>query len=380
MAKKRFIIGVFVFLFTLNIISALGIMPAIKEYNFEPGFETTINYQILTDTDRDLEIIFQGELAEYMTTSKDTLSSKDKGFSVTLKLPENLETPGKNRGYVFVKEKVDEELGGFIVVAVGVRAVIDVYVPYPGQFLEIELGGRDVNVGEPLDFNLNVFSRGDQPVTMNPKINIYDSKGSKVETLFFSERIIGGQESLLLKKTLDTTKYNPGNYKAVAEINYGGLAKSEVGFKIGDLNVKLLNYTNKVPIGKLQRFDLVIESGWNNNIDGVSAKISILNDSNKLNEFETSTTFLIPWEKKTLTGYFDTSNFSEGIYDANVTLRYYGGQQGKANSNIVKVEFVKIRALKIWYIVGGAGLLIIIVLVLIKIFKKNGKNKKRKKK
>ena len=47
--KKRLLIGIFfiiIFLLFVNIISALGVSPAIKEFNFKPGLEEVIKYKV----------------------------------------------------------------------------------------------------------------------------------------------------------------------------------------------------------------------------------------------------------------------------------------------------------------------------------------------
>ena len=337
-----------------------------------------IDYNVIRANDRDLSILVQGDLSEYVQLSDDLLTKGEDSFSIKLKLPETLNSPGKNTIWIKVTETSDEELvGTFIGVSVAIKSAINIYVPYPGQYLEVELTSKDVNIGDPLDFGLNVISRGTEEVDITPRIEIYDSQNSKVETLLFNNRIIAGQETLSLRKTLDTHDYNAGNYKAVAIIEYGGLAKSESEFKIGALSIEILNYTNIVPIGGLERFDLLIESGWNNQIDGAYAEVVFLNGSEILDSFKTSTTTLIPWEKKVITGYFDTSNFTQGIYDVNMSLFYFGKDQGKSSNMLGKVEFVQFKNVLIWYFIGGVGLLIIISLLGIKFFRKNGKKRKK---
>jgi len=385
--KKRFIFGIFfigIFLFLITSTSALGVSPAKREYNFEPGFEKEIEYNVFgVDPDQQLTIYAKSDLAQYVTFDRETLVGGGH-FTAKIKLPEILATPGKNRLIIGVKEQsnLDEELVGTAAVgtSVAIQVVVNIYVPYPGQYLETTLTTSDVNVGEPIDFNLEVVSRGKEKVSMNPRIDIFDSDSEKVETLYFQNRVIESQETLKLKKTLDTINYNPGNYKAVATIDYGGLATSEADFRIGDLRIDIVNYTHQVPIAKLEKFDLVLESGWNDQIDGAYAEVVFLNNTDAvLQTFKTSTTSLVPWESKLIAGYFDSSVFKEGFYDANVTLFYYGKDQGKSSSEIVNVEFLKVGSKLIWYFIGGGGILIIFGLLFFKFFKKSKKNDKKKK-
>jgi len=136
-------------------------------------------------------------------------------------------------------------------------------------------------------------------VNVSPKIDIL-SDDETIETLYFFNREIKSQERIELKKILDTRGYNPGVYRALAIVDYGRLAKSESRFNIGELIIHLVNYTKQVEIGGINSFDIEIESGWNNKIDGAYAEVFISNSSVDLFSFKTSSTSLEPWEKKQL--------------------------------------------------------------------------------
>lgn len=368
--------------FLLGLASSLGVSPGLTSYNFQPGFETSIRFTVFGESDKELEISFDGDFAQYAMTDKKTLKGGGE-FIVSLKFPEKVEIPGRHRLGVRVAEKIDPELAaGFVTTSVTVIPVIDIYVPYPGRYLDISLTGQDANVGEPIDFNLAISSKGTDEVTVIPKIEVLSQEGFVKDTLIFSERVIKSQEGIALKKTLNTTNYNPGKYKARAYVDYGLLATSDFDFKIGSLVIDILNYTQRVPINKIERFDIQVESGWNSLIEGAYADVLIFNGTQVLADFKTTSTALIPWERKVITGYIDTKNLSEGIYDGNITLIYYGKEQGKSTNKLIKVEFFKEKSLLLWYLIGGAGLLIIISLILIKILSKpkkfKGVVKKRK--
>ena len=176
-----------IFLIFISNIFALGISPASREVNFQPGLESTIHYKVKRATNMDLEISVFGDLAEYITLSKDKLMGTEDSFFAILKLPDYLEVPGRHKTYVRVKEVLDEELGGdFIATTISLKSIINVYVPYPGQYLEIDLTSKNANVGEPIDFGLKVIGRGTEAVDITPKIDIYDSSGTKKETLYFN--------------------------------------------------------------------------------------------------------------------------------------------------------------------------------------------------
>jgi hypothetical protein len=367
---KLFFLIFFIFSFAGSV-SSLGVGPSKVEMDFKPGLEQTISYTVFGGSTNDFEIYVRGDLAPFVTLDKEVLSGNDRTFRATIKLPDRMEKPGPQSFYIGVREKIDPELiRGNIGTAVVIEVLGIIYVPYPGRYLEIDLKGHDVNINEPVNFQLNIFSKGDEDVVFTPRVEIYSSNGEKRDELVLQERTLFSQEDLSLSKTLDTSRYNPGTYNAVAVVDYGNIAKDEAPFRIGDLKIDILSYTSKLVIGKLQKFELDVQSGWNNAIDGVYGEISVLNGSRILDRFKTTTAPLIPWENKTIEGYFDTSNYSIGFYDANITLFYFGGERGSTTSKLVKIEFVKGKSLLIWYVVGGAGLLIIIILLVIKHFHK----------
>src|SRR3989344_281128 len=248
---------------------ALGVSPAGRDYNFNSGLEGSVRYYVWQDDqDAELNISLKGDLAEYVNLDKTTVKGSGE-FTASFKLPDKIEVPGRHRVEVIIAEKIDEEVAAqFIGTTVTVISVIDVYVPYPGRFLELSLSGDDVNSGEPVVFSLGIVSKGTELVTISPKIEVFSSKGQLVDTLQFNQRDIPSQESIVLSKVLETANLNPGKYKAIASVDYGDRATAETNFRIGSLSINILSYTNRIPIGKLEKFDVEIESGWNDYIEG----------------------------------------------------------------------------------------------------------------
>lgn len=374
------LIFVLVCLILIENVFALGVGPAKVEYNFEPGMEQTINYFVLEDNpSMEHEISLEGDLAPYVRLDRTSLVGAD-SFNVKIKLPERIEKPGKHTIFVVVAQKIDPELiQGAIGTSITMKVVINIYVPYPGRYLDIDLRGQDVNVGDPLTFELNLESKGEQEVTVTPYIEVFAGNNSK-EVLPFNTRTIKSQEKIGLQKVLDTSSYNPGVYKAIAIVDYGVLAQDEVQFRVGELRIDIINYTKQIEIDKIEKFELEIQSGWNDPIDGAYADVTFFNSSGFSQSFRTTTSTLTPWENKKIESYFDTSNFSIGFYNANVTLSYFGKNSGKSSSLIIQVEFIekKAKGFSILLIILGGSVFVVcaIILLILKFFRKNGKRKK----
>ena len=126
--------------FFSNTVSALGVRPAKIELNFQPGFERTFDFTVLSNSpDTKYELYVKGDLADYVTLDKSEVIGSQT-FRATLKLPSVIDVPGKHRILVGVRQEYDEELVGTgIGTAVAIQAAIDVYVPYPGKYVDVSL-------------------------------------------------------------------------------------------------------------------------------------------------------------------------------------------------------------------------------------------------
>jgi hypothetical protein len=381
--KRRILVFTFFILISLSYISALRISPAKINFNFVPNLEQKMEFIANSYGAHELEIFVEGDLEEYITLDKNRLPKEGGTFVVTLKLPSEIEIPGRKATFIGVKEIVDEELAaGAVVVTVAIKAGIYVDVAYPGKYLETSLSSQDVNLNEPVTFNLNIISRGDNQVSFSPKIEIYSETEELLDTLEFTDRVMNSGERLELKKIWDSTGYSRGNYYALSKIDYGDrIAESKGNFRIGDLIIEITNYTNKIIRGGIKPFLIEIESGWNDKIDGAYAEI-FLNNETKLNllSFKTSPIDLEPWAQKSIMGYFDTDQLSLGKYVAKITVNYHGKNVEKSISKNVEIEIVEEEKFNYFLIggiiFGGIAALVIIFLIIKMVFFKHGKKRK----
>lgn len=366
------------FIFILENVSGLAVSPAKKEINFQPNYESSYDYHVFgIPKERVVDISLVGDLAKYAEASKTSLTGGG-NFVVDLKLPEKIEKPGKHRIGVKVSERIDPELTSMIGTSVNIIVAIDIFVPYPGEYVEINsFRANNVNVGEPIIFNFKLTSRGKNTANFKPRIDIANENGNLLESLAMSERSLDTGESIELKKEFETVGYNSGRYGAVLVVDYGGVTNADTLFRIGDLEIDIINYTKKFDIGGLRKFEILVESGWNDLISGVYANVFVFNNSGKLIEFKSTTETLKPWEEKIIEGYFDTSKFAPGKYNANITLFYFGKDTGSSTSEVVEIELIEQKEEKTWLIVGIVvssvlffGLVIFLIL---KIFKRKKK-------
>lgn len=370
----KFLILIIGIIFLTGFVSAtLGISPAKIELGYNPGEKHTFTFSVFSeDPKQEIEIYSAGDLNETVSFDKKELKGGG-SFTATIILPAKIEKPGNHRLLIGVREKIDKELASFIGTAVAVQAPIDIYVPYPGRYAEVSLSGENANIGEPIEFKLKITNRGKEPLNITPEIEIYSEDKQKLESLVFQNRFLESQSSIDLVKQLDTSNYNAGVYYARGVVDE--FSTEDVEFKIGTLSLKLTNFTNRVEIGGVKAFDVEVESGWNNPLEDVYAEVSFSKDSVDILKFKTSPNSVAPWQRTIVSGFFDTSNFEQGIYDSNITIIY----RGKNSENLVQVEFYKkkLNYMLIAVILISVIFVLIGVYFIIKKFKnKNGKKKR----
>ena len=311
--------------------------------DYSPNLEWSQSYQIITTSDytQDYTLYVKGDLAEYVTLEpdhfKDIAPGANPFFTATLRLPEGLDTqirPGVHQLFVGAVETASAT-GGGVGVLTGSAGKIDVMFLYPGKYLEATLNVKDVEVNKPANFDVSAYNGGKEDInSVRAKIEVYGSENNKIATLYTEEKSIKSNARDTLHAQLDTSGLKSGEYKAIATVYYDGkeIKTNEARFKIGSLEVRIIDHTKEVPAGKINPFDIKIESRWNNNIPDVYASVTIGKQT-----FQTPTTSIAPWETKTITGYFDTSSVRMGEYDVQIIL-YYSDKTAEVTGKVNVTE------------------------------------------
>jgi hypothetical protein len=350
-------------IFNLGFVNAaLGVGPATTEIDVSPGLITSIDFNIRSDSGRTLTLELMGELGKYGVLNKDKIVN-----SQTVKASFNFAGimdelgPGKHKRHFCVKELFDEELVSMFGTKIEVCAAIFLNMPHPGQYVEIQSFGpvnSEGNIGEDMELRMVIVSRGQEKVVVNPKIEISFSNQTK-ETIEMSSRSLSLHEKVELKKILDTKKYEVGDYQAKLIVEYGinNSVSAESSFRLGNLAMRLVKYTERVVIDGLKKFEVRVKSNWNQEIKNVYSEISIKNESDIVSVFRTVPLDVLPWQETSLQGYFETSDFSEGVYDVKMDI-FYLGNKTEENGKVVFVERSK------YLIVIGLGFLAIVLLII----------------
>ena len=378
----KFVLVLFLFLFLFSRVCAIaGVSPASYEVNFQPNMVYRFQFNFLLDEGVRYKVYAEGDFAEHVKLDKDYLFGSDSVIA-ELKMPDDAERPGNNVIAIGAMQARDENSHGVGLVA-NIRGLIIVNVPYPGKYIEMDLKTHNANAGEDIEFTVDVQNLGRENITANTLIEISNTRG-KIETIDLGSKFIQTTTSAVFSKKLNTDKYKPGDYNATAIVYYGAEkpAKDSEVFRLGELYVEIINYTEEFKRDTINRFNIDVESFWNDPIENLYANVSILDYDIR---FLTPSIELNPWSKERLEGFFDTSGIESSRFKANITLHY----KGKTTSEVVKVKFKRESDLILYVIIGVSVLALIILAVLtiavIILFKRlktrgrNGKKKKRKK-
>jgi hypothetical protein len=266
----------------------------------------------------------QGPLSQYVTFDRTVFEGYPKGSWIpvhaVLRLPASLPPPEQRLKYCFAEACPNPgQICGFTVAC----AVVIVHIPYEGKHPVVSLSIANVNERQPVFAVVTVSNPGTEPIQgCGGFVEFFNKKKESVGKADFEmSGNIPTFGSASTSATLDDPSIPPGDYSALATVNCDGIVKEgNATFRVGTLDVKLVNYTKELEIGGIKRFITIIESTWNDPID-VYANIRVF-DSLNSSEAKTVTSRLMPWQKLELEAFLDTSNLEAKEYDVAIDVSY----------------------------------------------------------
>ena len=367
---KRFVFLVMLVFLCSSAFAISGVSPGSYEVDFQPGLSREFSFSFVFDEGVRADIYLEGELAEYMSVDKSDIFGSE-SVTVSLDFPDAVDFPGVNKVRVGARQIVDDASG--VGVAADVRGVIKINVPYPGRWIDLEVVAPNANAGDVSEMKLKIFNRGNESVVLSPMIQIF--KDDEFLDNFDLELIrISPADFKEVGFSLDTSRYSAGDYMATALADYGEerLARDDDPFKLGELRVEILNYNRNFVEGGIRKFEIEVESFWNDNIDELYAEVIVDGDDDI--GFVTPVTDLKAWETKTLEGFLDVSDIASSMIGANIVLYY----NNRTSSEMVALSI----ELKYDYsnLVFVLGILVVVGLIVwrVVVFTKRVKKHRRK--
>jgi hypothetical protein len=307
-------------LFLLSMLSfsayAVSITPGLVKMDFVPYAKVDLSFTV--DRTPFIEVILEpGDLAGYIKMDDPMPNGTPRTIDIHITMPEKMLKPGKNIAYIQAKE-INPNPRAMVALA-AVRVPIVINVPYPGYYADMSFEAPNVNAGEPEDFKMIVTNLGTNDLAnVHGTIDVYDGP-SKIKSISTESQSLVSNARAEIITRMSTVGIKPGTYRAVATLYYdgGNTLTKESSFNIGTLYMQIDNYTSEIEQGKINRFDIEVESRWNNPIENVHGTIMFEGV-----EVQTPSHTFGPWEKKILSGYIDTANQAYGDHDIQMTVYY----------------------------------------------------------
>jgi len=321
------------FIFFASFVSAIGLSPADVYINFVPDYSFVIDYSVTSY--RPFDFYVQGEFSEFARI--ETISQDDNhgDFRVYLDLPSDYDPPGKHKMFVAAKERA---MPGTVNAIAVIRGFVEIDVPYPGHYAEMDITVENVNQGVPVPISVDVRNKGKLNIT-DAKVSMSVISGDSVVKTMNSETVmieVGG--GYAFQYTIPAGELKPGKYSLGVRLSYEQNKKEKsADFRVGKFDVAIVNYTNKMWNGSVNLFEIDVESLWNNRIDTVYMDLNIKNDSKVVSSVKTPPFDLLPWQVRKSSFYWNTEMIPVGTYDLEILLHYDEGVKTE-NRKIYIVE------------------------------------------
>ncbi|PXY71584.1 hypothetical protein CXX78_00250 [Candidatus Parvarchaeota archaeon] len=379
MKTKSFIFFFLISIILISNVSALGITPGRTTFEFEPGKQETVHFNVINSEHKDINLVvlIQGELNQSIAVSEVSFemsaSEEQKELSYTFTMPSDL-SPGTHSSEIVVMQLPGKSSTSeaFIGAALGVATQIIVLVPFPGKYAESSLNVIGPEADGKITFVMPILNRGKLDlVRVKGTIDIYGALNEKVTNLNTNEISVASRERGEIVSVWDTTEILPGTYRAVATIIYDeDVLTLEKQFNVGERLLDLQNIeVNEFSLGEIAKFEILVENKWGEAIVGAYAQMLVYNQENEvMADFKSATYDFPPLEKALMVAFWDTAGVKKGTYDSSIFLKY--GQQSQQQELKLEVKNTEINVIGIGYVIsnksgGGTNNLTVILITAI---------------
>ena len=324
---------VVIILLSQNIL-ALGVTPARKLVDFEPGLTQTVEFSIVNSENKDMavSISVSGELADSVELSDEYLefasTEREKSIQYTFTLPQKM-APGTRKTEIVVREisSPKESSGTVLTARVAVAHQLRVQVPYEGKYAEIDLKIAETGRTDVVNFIIPVSSLGKENIDgARGKIDIYGSDNKKVITIWSDEQGVSpGEKAELTAAWSENVEL--GKYYAKAIVFYDKESTGEVerAFTVGEVDLEILEIrvNRDFKLGDIAKFNIFLENKWDEELEEVYAEMILytLNDEEVVSS-KGATESIEAFGKEDVVVYWDTVGVREGNYKTNLILYY----------------------------------------------------------
>lgn len=350
-------IGICIFLLVFSILLiqntfALGIAPARKIVDYQPGLQETVQVRILNNEHKDMDVVLyaEGDFASIITLSQAelefTASEEEKTISYTYRLPDSALEPGPHEVDIIAREIPVKAAvqGTSIGVSIAVVTQLIINVPYPGKYATAELKIAETGLADQVNFIVVVNNFGTQKIVeAKGSIDIFGPTNEKIATIVSESGPVNPGERGEFN-VVWTGNINPGKYYAKLSVSYDGdIAEADRVFDVGTPLIEIKDISVKdFRLGEIAKFEIFVENIWSDTMKDVYSELIISENGAEIGRFKSASENVNALSKQTLIAYWDTAGVDEGVYDAHVILYYNGkstSQDMKAHISLTSIYF-----------------------------------------
>ncbi len=272
------------FLFSLSFVQAIGISPPRVTEDFVSGESLTVPFQIINRAHPTYVKMdaFGSPLAEFVTFSQDSFSMPQGVVSVDVSVDfpefsELVDSFGRQIIRIRASESPDTVDGSFAAVTSVVGWLV-IEVPVPGEFAEIvEISDPTVLEGEDVLVDILLRNRGTQPLSNKQlDIQVLDVLNQPVYQTTVSSIAVPLDDSTLIQVALPSSSFDPGKYTFEVLFNYSDEMQplvSSRSFFVGATDIQLINYTQTLEEGSINRVRFHLQSLWGSPLRSVRPQL-----------------------------------------------------------------------------------------------------------
>jgi len=369
------IVGIFL---CSGVFAISGVSPGSYSVDFEPGVVRDFEFRFFFDEGVESEIYVEGDLSEYVSLGKSSISGTE-SVRASLDSPMSIGTPGTNIIVVGAREVVEAAAG--VGISADIKGQIKIEVPYPGRYVELSLDAPSVNAGEIVNFNLKARNRGSELLTISPMIQVFERELANGTDIVKTIRVVGKDvapaEFAEFSIPMDSAGLSPGRYISTALFEYspGEFARDDAYFGLGEKRLGLVNYSREFERGDIAKFEIEVESFWNDQMREVFVEVNIV-DSDVF--FVTPSVVVDPWGRSELVGFLETVDLPSGTARAEIVLNY----DNETLAELVDILIIGDSFCWVYWAVGAVVLVLILVSIwfFVRGWKKRKKRVKKKRK
>lgn len=328
-----FLVLLSLFVLSFASVQALGVSPPSELILFEPGLvkEGTVNIVARGDS-FGAKLSIDGDLKEYITLREDYVDVPPQGRAIayTLRLPQAVR-PGSYKAVIYIEKGALRGAGGAGRAPFGAVAAVgyNIYIVVPQRERYIEVGvenPKDVNVGEPITFHIQVANYGNESLSgIYGMVHVVNASNVTVFSVATDAADLKTGDKQDLYAYWIPRNVNPGYYRLRVEVAYGTpqpfVAESQP-FRIGDIFVDATELSPRTyTTGTINKFDVTVKSFWSTPLPNVYATVDVLNGTQRIDTLSTAPILLDSWQEDKLEAFWQARNDSQ--YTMRVTVNYH---------------------------------------------------------